>query len=395
MGRNSIRHFVAIAGAAAMLSGLAVPASADQTDNVRLLQNFPFNGEANELAFDGDLIYVGQYQGADEVIGILRMHGKKVTQVAEVPCGGHNDLAVIDGGYLAVSFQATGTKCGQTTPAVGDGIEPGGIQVINVLNPHRPTYHGNLVIAGGTHTVTRLPGKPYVYASAGGADKYAAHGGGTHIIDVSAPEKPKVVAIYKSTLNPAGCHDIYFQRIGGKMIGFCPGQGGTEIWDMKDPEAPAPIGRALLPFGQLPHTVAGSSDGKLLAIGDEAYVAHGCDPASPAGAIWFYDITDLANPVLVGRVGPPRGRVPAGALTGNQFSCTAHNFNFIPGTKHLVASWTGGGMNVLDLSDPASPVEDAWYLPDGAVIMSAYWYRGLIFTGDFTRGVDVLHYTPN
>jgi hypothetical protein len=400
MERSTIRRSsVALAAFAMVVTALASPAAAIQTPNMSLVQNIRFeSGGGNEISFDGDLIYVGQYRSPGDVIKVLKITGGGVKKIADVPCGGHNDMAVLDDGYLAVSFQATGTKCDELAPSVpvgGTNVEPGGVQVINVANPNRPSYHGNVVIAGGTHTLTRLPGKPYIYAALGGAEKYAVHGGGTHIIDVSDPEKPKVAAVYKSPLNPAGCHDVAFARLRGKMIGFCPGLGGTEIWDVTDPKAPAAIGRALLPFGQLPHTVAVSSDGKLLAIGDEAYTAHGCDPASPAGAIWFHDITDLANPTLVGYVGPPRGRAPVGVTTGNALSCTAHNFNFIPGTKTLVGAWVGAGLNVIDVSDPAAPTEEAWYLPDDAVTMSAYWYRGLIFTGDFDRGVDVLRYRRN
>ena len=174
------------------------------------------------------------------------------------------------------------------------------------------------------------------------------------------------------------------------MIGFCPGFGGTEIWDMENPEAPMPIARALLPFEFLPHTTAVSSDGKVLAISDEAVAGHACNDRSAAGAIWFYDITDLEAPQLRGYIGPPRGTLPVGATSGNQFSCTAHNFNFIPGTRLLVAAWINGGTNVIDATDPAAPREVAYYQPDDAITMSSYWYRGLIFTGDFGRGVDVL-----
>jgi hypothetical protein len=79
-----------------------------------------------------------------------------------------------------------------------------------------------------------------------------------------------------------------------------------------------------------------------------------------------------------------------GVASGNSQSCTAHNFNFIPGTKMLVAAWISGGTNVIDLTDPASPKEVAHYSPDEAVAMSSYWYRGLIFVADFARGLDVL-----
>ena len=108
------------------------------------------------------------------------------------------------------------------------------------------------------------------------------------------------------------------------------------------------------------------------------------------GAIWLYDVSDIANPQLQGFVSPPRGNYPVGALSGAQESCTAHNFDFIPGTRALVAAWIGGGTSVIDLTDPAAPKEIAHYKPDDTAAMSSYWHRGLIWIGDFSRGVDVL-----
>lgn len=257
-------------------------------------------------------------------------------------------------------------------------------------SPSRPRLRGAITLPGGVHTLTRYPGKPYVYTSLAGADTYVAYGGLTHIVDVSDPDRPKVAATYSSPLNPAGCHDITFQRIGGKPIGFCPGLGGTEIWDVSDPLRPVAIGRMLVPFMQLPHQVAVSSDGKVAAVSDEAYAAHACRGGGPLGALWFYDISDLTAPKLTGFYGPQRGNLPVGSLSGNFLSCTAHNFNFIPDSRLMVVAWIAGGTTVIDVSDPLAVKEVAHYRPDDALAMSSYWYRGLIYVGDFSRGLEVL-----
>lgn len=384
-GRAAALAALALATAAAAPAG-----AASQSDNIRLVESFDV-GYGNEIDFDGRRVYVGEYGGPEDAINVFDVHRGKVSKAAEIPCANHNDMAVLPGRSLAISFQGYGISCAESAPlAVPAAGTQGGVQVVDVKDLRRPRYLGNVEIPGGVHTLTRHPGGPFVYTAAGGADQYAAWGGYTHVVDVSDPADPRVTARYQSPLNPAGCHDIAFEEVRGELVGFCPGQGGTELWDASDPTAPAPIGRIALPFGQLPHVVAVSSDDRLLAIGDEAYLGHACGAGTPMGAIWLYDISDLANPQLEGFVSPPRGNYPVGALSGAQESCTAHNFDFIPGTRTLVAAWIGGGTNVIDLSDPAAPKEIAHYKPDDTAAMSSYWYRGLIFVGDFSRGVDVL-----
>jgi hypothetical protein len=137
-----------------------------------------------------------------------------------------------------------------------------------------------------------------------------------------------------------------------------------------------------------------SADGKMAAISDEAYAVHACAGGGPIGAMWFYDISDLANPKFLNFYGPQRGMLPVGAVSGQSLSCTAHNFNFIGNTYSVVIAWIAGGTQVLDVSDPAAIKEVAFYRPDDAIAMSSYWYRGKIYVADRNRGLEVLKLTP-
>ncbi|MDP9069006.1 MAG: hypothetical protein M3N53_11780 [Actinomycetota bacterium] len=367
----------------------AALADASQSDNVQALQHIPM-WLANEIAFDGRRVYVNQYASGDD-IGVhsfdLTRDGT-LKRTGMLHCDGITDTAPLDEGLVAIGLQQRGTRCNGPTPMVVG--TSGGVQIGDMSDPARPRLLGDLAVPGGVHTLTRYPGSNFVYTAMGGADTFVAEGGITHIIDTSKRRTPKVAAVYQSPLNPGGCHDILFERIGRKIIGFCPGLGGTEIWDASDPLAPTPIGRMLLPATQLPHQVAVSSDGKVAAISDEAYAVHACRGGAPLGALWFYDISDLSEPRLLGFYGPQRGLLPIGSLSGQSISCTAHNFNFIPESRLIVVSWIGGGTNVIDISDPTNVEEVAHYRPDDAVAMSSYWYRGRIYVADFERGVEVL-----
>jgi hypothetical protein len=377
---------------ALFISGLGAPAGARATvsDNLKVLQTFPLP-IGNEIEFDNDRIYVNGYSSSGGV-HVFEDKVGKLKHKGDLKCSGLTDVAAMKDGLIAIGLQQGGTACNEPSPTPATGFW-GGVHVADMTKPSRPLFFGSIELPGGVHTLTRYPNSNYVYTAVGGADSYVAFGGLTHIIDVSDPVKPAVAATYSSPLNPSGCHDILFQRINDKLIGFCPGVGGTEIWDASDPLAPKALGRMLLPAVQLPHQVAVSSDGKFAAISDEAFAGHACQGGAPAGALWFYDISDLTDPQMLGFYGPPRGTLPVGALSAQTISCTAHNFNFIPDSRTMVVAWIGGGTQVIDVSDPSAVKEVALYWPDGAVPMSSYWYRGRIFVADWHRGLEVLKLT--
>jgi hypothetical protein len=163
------------------------------------------------------------------------------------------------------------------------------------------------VTTNKNHTLTPLPGTPYVYTSGGGL----AGGGnaGPAIVDVSNPRKPEVVG-RPQTLT-MDCHDISFHISKDKQLGFCAGAIGTgevQIWDVSDPLEPRTIARIYNPLIQYSHFAIASSDGNLLAIDDEAFALHECHTGqSPTGRVWIYDISIPEVPVLWGSFAPPRG----------------------------------------------------------------------------------------
>lgn len=367
-------------------AGSAATHRSSITENVQAIQRIKMR-LANEIDFKGSRVYVNQYALGDD-IGIHAFEirrGGRLKKLGMLHCPGITDTAALDDGLVAIGLQTGGDSCDDITPGVG-----GGVHIGDMKDAAHSKLQGSVPLPAGVHTLTRYPSKPLVYTSMGGTESDVRSGGLTFVLDASDPKKPQIAATYASPLNPGGCHDILFERIGGKTIGFCPGIGGTEIWDATDPLSPKPIGRMILPAAQLPHQVAVSSDGKVAAVTDEAWMGHACVGGAPIGAVWFYDITNLSAPQLLGFYGPQRGSLPVGYFSGNPNSCTAHNLNFVPGTRALVLSWIGGGTTVLDISDPLRPVELALYRPKNAVAMSSYWYKGYVYIADFKRGVEVV-----
>ncbi len=380
---------IALASIAALFVGLvaapAVLAAVDKSKNVKLVAHFPYKNEdldffegGTDIDFSGDYVYAMQ-QGVNGGIHIIDVSGAMPKKVGYFNCPGEqNDVAVVKPGLVALGSHSS--QCG------GPGT---GVRLVDVSNPKRPTLLGAVNdLPGGTHTLTVYPNKPIIYASPGGL----ANGNGVEqILDVSNPAKPKVAATY--TPQRIGCHDFSFYFEGKERLGFCTGGGETQIWDVADPLKPVTIAHIATP-AQFPHSVATTHDGKYLVIGDEAVAGNDCI-GGPTGALWIYDITNRQVPVLMGYYRAPRGQVPVGSSNVDRNTwCSAHLFNFVPGTYNLVVSWYSGGMNVIDISNPSLPEEIAYYMATGedkevSNYWSAYWYDGRIYANDRVRGLDV------
>lgn len=377
-GRNS-KRFWGTTALSLFTSSIAMTATAgaqqaraavSKSDNVKLVTSIPFEG-GTDIAFHGKYIYFGQ-EGPEGGIRILDKSGSVPREIAFIRCpGSQNDVAVVRPGLLALAYHSS--QCGR--------IPGAGVRLIDVSNPRKPKFLSSVELPGGTHTITVYPGTDIIYASPGGL----ANGGGTQqILDASDPKKLTVAATFRH--QPIGCHDITFIRHPDeRMLGFCAGGGEVSIWDVTDELAPVVIAHGFTP-SFFPHSAVATPDGAHLVVTDEAFVAHDC-VGGATGSVWVLDITTPEVPRIVGHWGPQRGAAPVGGVGP---WCTAHNLNFVENTKQAVISWYSGGTSVVDFSDPTTPMEIAYFMPDDADVWSAYYFDGLIYTNDFNRGIDVL-----
>lgn len=363
---------IALAGVSALVVGALPHASAeaiDKSDNVKHVKNFAYAG-GSDITFMGDYVYAGQLGDQDGGVHVFDVSGKSPKEVGFIPCpGSQNDVEMVRPGLLALGYHSG--QCG--------GLPGSGVRLIDVSNPKQPRYLSDVTLPGGTHTLTLVPDTKIIYASPGGL---ANGGGAMQILDASDPKKLKVAATYNP--NRIGCHDITFREIGERMLGFCAGGGEVQIWDVSDPLKPVTISHVVTP-AFFPHHAVSTPDGKHMIVTDEAFGIHDC-VGGPTGSVWVYDISIPEAPIFAGHWGPQRG---AGISSANGW-CTAHNLNFIPGTKKAVLSWYTGGTSVIDISNPLLPVEIAYFQPDDGNTWSSYWFDGRIYANDLNRGMDVL-----
>ncbi|HEX2066529.1 MAG TPA: hypothetical protein VHI93_06935, partial [Candidatus Thermoplasmatota archaeon] len=128
----------------------------------------------------------------------------------------------------------------------------------------------------------------------------------------------------------------------------------------------------------------------------------------PVGATWFYDISDEANPELLGWYSPgagsntyvrgqPRMPTPSDPDGGNlhSASCTTHHGRIVPdreGRDLLAMSYYGNGVILLDFTGIQAgtlPKVVGQFAQDSNTWETAY-YGGYLFTGDLARGMDII-----
>ncbi|MEJ2483121.1 MAG: hypothetical protein P8049_08400 [Gemmatimonadota bacterium] len=170
---------------------------------------------------------------------------------------------------------------------------------------------------------------------------------------------------------PTQCHDITLYPEIGLAGGACEGYG--LLLDITDPVNPKRIDAVADSNFAYWHSATFSNDGESILFTDE----------------W-------------GGGGGPKCRYDEQTPLEN---CVAHNGSMIPipGRDVMVQAWYQGGISVFDFTDPANPVEIAFFDrgpvdPDQmqmAGSWSVYWYNGLIVSSEIARGLDILELTPS
>ena len=409
----------------------ALPAGAghnedDHSDNFVEKARLPIvidkdvNASGSDLAFKNDLLFAGTYQG----FGIFKIYRRAphLKQIAFMQCpGGQGDISVMgDYVYLSVDNPLVGETCSPEDTAAANNADATagnaweGLRIFDVSDPTRPKWIKSIQTDCGSHTHTLLPGqtKSYIYI-----ESYPLSGQSATNCNATTHRKSQIIEfpsadptkakLLETTIdaNPSiGCHDITTFPDRNLMVGACINH--SRVWNIKDPVNPELLATIENPDMQIHHSTAMTWDGKILVLGDEyggAAAPGGCtgDEDSTIGAAWFYDVSDPANPTLMGHHALPRvPNPPDEQAEADRFRCTNHNFNVIPmrnGKYLLAVSYYMGGIAVVDFSDPTDPTEVGHYMLDpnglGQDTWAAYWYNGRIYTNDYLSRHGVGVYT--
>ncbi|HEX2196720.1 MAG TPA: hypothetical protein VHJ76_07315, partial [Actinomycetota bacterium] len=295
--------------AAILLAALLTvpPATARQnedlhSDNIEQLVQAPIVidkgifGEASDLAFRGNLLVSGSYQGM--ALYQILPKAPYLRQISFYDCpASQGDVSVL-GDYVFVSIDSGGSNNGETPLCnnTDDSVGKEGIRIVDISNPREPRQVKFVETPCGSHTHTILPdgAKTYVYV-----ESYPL---GAPTPDCSPASHRKVTIVELPTADPAkaeiageldvspeiGCHDVTVVPERDLAVVACIAE--SQIWDISKPLEPVILSRIYNPSIQIHHSAALTWDGKYMAIGDEfaGSTTGTCvgERPSPIGAMW-------------------------------------------------------------------------------------------------------------
>jgi len=203
----------------------------------------------------------------------------------------------------------------------------------------------------------------------------------------------------QNTAQTNQCHDItVFPEI-GLAAGACSGNG--ILLDISDPENPRRTSDIFDPDMAYWHSATFNNTGDKVVFTDEwgGGIGARCQATDPA--TWGANmVATIENRTLAGK---SFHKLPS--AQGGTENCVAHNGMIIPvpGRDLMVQAWYQGGVSIMDFTDPARPVEIAFFdrgpIDAGRLYVggswSAYWLNGRIYSSEIARGLDVLRLVPS
>jgi len=401
----------------------------------------------SDLAHQGDLVFVGNYVG----LNIYDVSDpRNPVLVTSILCpGGQGDVSVY-GNLVFLSVQETRGRldCGPDAPtAPVDPERFRGVRILDISDVRNPVQVAAVQSCRGSHTHTLIgtdpedPGILYLYNSGTSAARPSEELAGCvdvrdpddpttaywsiDVIEVplAAPERARIIDSPRvfadgetgriDGLFPGGdhgdgtqasretnqCHDITAYPELGIAAGACSGNG--ILFDITNPRVPVRLDEVVDPNFAYWHSATFNNDGTAVIFTDEwgGGGAPRCLATDPPewGANAIFRIVDgkmhLASYY----------KLPAPQTEFE--NCVAHNGSLVPvpGRDIKVQAWYQGGISVLDFTNPANPFEIAFFdrgpKSDTELLRgghwSAYWYNGLIYGSEKTRGLDVLDLLPN
>ena len=202
-----------------------------------------------------------------------------------------------------------------------------------------------------------------------------------------------------SNLGPDQCHDITLYPEIGLAGGACEGYG--ILLDISDPINPVRLDAVADSNFSYWHSATFNNDGTTVIFTDEwgGGAQAKCRATDPLewGANAIFSIEE-------GKMTFQSYYKMSAPQTSFE-NCVAHNGSLIPvpGRDLMVQGWYQGGINIIDFTNPAKPLEIAFHdrgpvsgerMETGGS-WSIYWYNGKLVNSEIARGLDVLELVPS
>ena len=259
---------------------------------------------------------------------------------------------------------------GNRTYAIVTGHNDGGVQIMDITDPARPAPVS--AVFDGSGGFDALRGAEDVEVFGSGNRTYAivtaSSDSGAQIMDITDPGLPAPVsAVFddsmkvdvESGLSQEWADVVLAATNSTELAGTVFGVGdrtyavvaalydnATQITDITDPTNPAPVS-AVFDGSEDLGALASSHDVEVFGVGDRTYAVVA---ASYDGSVQIMNVTDPANPSSVSVVLDGPGE--RGAVDKEN---DAEVFGSGDRTYAVVATLYGGGVRIIDVTDPANP----------------------------------------
>jgi LVIVD repeat-containing protein len=405
--------------------------------------NFDFAN--SDLAFSGHYVFQGGWHGIQ--IWDIAEPAKPTLKLGFVCPGGQGDLSVYKN-LLVMSVQDPGGRVDCGTQGTPDSISTDrlrGVRIFDITDLAHPKQVAAVQTCRGSHTHTLVtdpndPANVYIYVSgtspvrpvqelagcSGGAPQDDPNTAYFRIdvikVPLAAPEQAKIVGGPRIFADSAGaiaglwkggdhgpgtqtttesrqCHDITVYSALGLAAGACSGNG--LLLDIRDPANPKRIAEVSDPNFAFWHSATFNNDGTKVLFTDEW--GGGTQPRCRAT-----DRPEWGADAIFTRTGDKMkmaGYFKLPAPQTDTENCVAHNGSLIPvpGRDIMVQGWYQGGLSVFDFTDPAHPVEIAFFdrgpYSDKELMLggywAGYWYNGHIYGTEIGRGLDIFSLLPS
>ncbi len=350
------------------------------------------NGSRNDCGTTNidDTVSVDRFRGI-RVVDISDMAHPRVVTNIQTCRGSHTNTLVSDprdkdnvyiyvSGYSSVRSATELPGC-MTAPAGDSRSAQFRIEIIKVPLAHPEQAK----VVNSPHLLADLSGRTVHAPPATDTGARPPRAGG-------APGPARPAQNRGNGVGQSGCHDITSYPDIGLAGGACAGYGLVfDIRDAQNPKRLISVADSNMSFW---HSATFSNDGTKLLFSDEwggggAPRCRITDKMEWGGnAIFTLDGQQLNFKSYY--------KMPAPQT--NEEICTAHNGNLIPvpGRDIMVQAFYMGGATVFDWTDPAHPMEIAFFdRGPGGGYWSTYWYNGVIVSSDEQRGLDIHELTPS
>ena len=398
-----------------------------------------------DMAFRDDILVTGSYHG----FNIYRINeGGLPKLITSIICpGGQGDVSIV-GDLLIYSVEEIRGRVdcgleGVTSDASPDRFR--GLRIFDISDLSRPKQVGAVQTCRGSHTHSVVTGptpdgKILVYNSGTGSvreeeeleqciedipgdDRTALFRIDVIEIPVDDPSQSRIINSPAVFADPetgilAGlwrggdhgddsqeteitdqCHDITVFPSSNIAAGACSGNG--ILFDITDPSKPERIDVVTDTGFAYWHSATFNNEGTKILFTDEwggggRARCRAWDPLN-WGADAIYDIVDEKLEFR------SHYKMPAPQLETE--NCVAHNGSIVPvpGRDIFVQAWYQGGISVIDFTDSSNPIEIAYFdrgpIMEEEMITGGYWstyyYEGVIYGTEITRGIDILKLIPS